>query len=384
MFYYTASLLLLSMRLFSLRPATAIRAATACALAFIVIVYTSLSALFSLLAAVLRSTLRALAVLSSAALLTTVLRSARRALAVPISATLLSAGLRSALRTLSVAALHCAAVIAHLSVSVFFECAAVLLSSITRPTVPLTSTVPTVALLTSAALLTSVIRSAHRAVTVLTSAALLTAVLRSALRAVTVLTSAALLTAVLRSARRAVTVLTSAALLTAVLRSTLRALAVLISVALQTAVLRSARRTLAVLSSAALLTFVLRSAFRTLAVPTSAALLTAVLRSALRALSVRASFLHAARSTVVSAIFTVDIRTVTHSHGPALASDGHGVVLILLQIRGAKEQGIKRLRRSGILIYHIALRIRNRHLSPSPLRRIEGNNQTLLRRTAVV
>ena len=185
-------------------------------------------------------------------------------IAVLISATLLTAVLRSAGRAVTFAALHCAAVIAHLSVSVFFECAAVLLSSITRPTVPLTSAVPAVALLTSAVLL-----------------------------------------------------------------------------------------------------------------PT-------VLRSAIRALSVRTSFRLAVRSTEVSAIFTVDIRTVTHSHGPALASDGHGVVLILFQICGAKEQGIKRLRRSGILIYHIALRIRNRHLSPSPLRRIEGNNQTLLRRTAVV
>ena len=199
------------MRLFSLRPATAIRAATACALAFIVIVYTSLSALFSLLVAVLRSALRALAVLISVALLT-VFRSTFRTLAVLISAALLAAVLRSSRRTVSV-------------------------------------------LPVSAALLTAVLRSARRALAVLISAALLTAVLRSALRAITVLSSVALLTA--------------------------------------------------------------------------------VLQSALRALSVRTSFRLAARSTVVSAIFTVDIRTVTHSHGPALVSDGHGVVLILLQIRGA-------------------------------------------------
>ena len=53
---------------------------------------------------------------------------------------------------------------------------------------------------------------------------------------------------------------------------------------------------------------------------------------------------------MVSAILTVDIRTVTHSHGPALASDGHSIVLILFQICGAEEQRIKCLRRSGILI----------------------------------
>ena len=295
MFYYTASLLLLSMRLFSLRPATAIRAATACALAFIVIVYTSLSALFSLLPTVFRSAVRALAVPISAALLTAVLRSARRTLAVLSSAVLFPTVLRSARRALAV--------------------------------------------LTSAALLTSVLRSARRALTVLSSAVLLPAVLRSARRTVTVLTSAVLLPTVLRSALRAVTVLSSAALLTAVLRSTLRTLSV---AALHCAAV-IAHLTVSVLSecivallpSAARTTVPLTSTVPTVALLTSAALLTSVLRSALRALSVRASFRHAARSTVVSAILRVCIQTVIDSHGPALASDGHGVVLILLQIRGA-------------------------------------------------
>ena len=98
MFYYTASLLLLSMRLFSLRPATAIRAATACALTFIVIVYTSLSALFSLLTAILRSALRTHTVLTSVALPVAVLRSALRAVTVLSSGALLTPVLRSAVR----------------------------------------------------------------------------------------------------------------------------------------------------------------------------------------------------------------------------------------------------------------------------------------------
>ena len=269
------------MRLFSLRPATAIRAATACALVFIVIVYTSLSALFSLLTFVLRSAIRAIAVLISAALLTSVLRSAIRAIAVlPVSAALLSAVLRSALRALTA--------------------------------------------LTSAALLSAVLRSALQALTALTSAALLSAVLRSALRTVAILSSAALLSAVFRSALRAVTV------------AALHCAAVIAHFAVSV-----------FFEGAAVL---LTSAVLMVTLPTSAAPTVTVLRSALRPLSVRASFRHTSRSTVVSAIFTVDIRTVTHSHGPALASDGHSIILILLQIRGAKEQGVKRLRRSGILI----------------------------------